>query len=183
MLQAAGVAFECEPPDLDESEIKADLAATGADATELAGALAQAKANAVSSRRPNLAVIGADQVLEYDGRCFDKPGDREGARRHLGMLCGRTHRLVSGVCVVRDGNLLWSHVETARLTMRPFSEEFLAAYLDSAGPETWDSVGGYRLEGLGAQLFERIDGDHFTIQGLPLLPLLRFLRRKGMILD
>jgi septum formation protein len=183
LLRAAGVVFECEPPNLDETEIKADMAATGADATELAGALAQAKASLVASRRPGLAVIGADQVLEYAGQCFDKPGNRDEARRHLRMLGGRTHRLVSGVCVVSDGNILWSHAETARLTMRPFSEEFLEAYLDTVEPGTWDSVGGYRLEGMGAQLFERIDGDHFTIQGLPLLPLLRFLRRKGMILD
>jgi septum formation protein len=182
-LRAAGIVFEVEPSNLDESAIKAEMAETGADATELASALAVAKAELVSSRRPGVAVIGTDQVLEYNGQCFDKPGNREEAKRHLRMLGGRTHRLVSGVCVIREGDVLWSHAETARLTMRPFSDEFLAAYLDAAGPEAWESVGGYRLEGLGAQLFERIDGDHFTIQGLPLLPLLRFLRRKGMILD
>jgi septum formation protein len=159
------------------------MAETGADATELAGALAEAKARLVSSHHPGVVVIGADQVLEFNGRCFDKPGSREGARQHLQMFCGRTHRLVSGVCVVADGDRLWRHAETARLTMRSFSEKFLDDYLDQAGDETWDSVGGYRLEGLGAQLFERIDGDHFTIQGLPLLPLLRFLRRNGLILD
>lgn len=175
--------FDCEPPNLDETPIKREMAETGADATELAGALAEAKARLVASRHPGAVVIGADQVLEFNGRCFDKPGNREVARKHLMMFSGRTHRLVSGVCVIADGDRLWRHAETARLTMRPFSEGFLDDYLNRAGDETWDSVGGYRLEGIGAQLFERIDGDHFTIQGLPLLPLLRFLRRSGVILD
>lgn len=175
--------FDCEPPNLDETPIKDEMASTGADATELAGALAEAKARAVSANHPGVVVIGADQVLEFNGYCFDKPGNREEARRHLQMFCGHTHRLVSGVCVVADGDRLWRHAETARLTMRWFSDEFLEDYLNRAGEETWDSVGGYRLEGLGSQLFERIDGDHFTIQGLPLLPLMRFLRRKDLILD
>ena len=128
-------------------------------------------------------VIGADQVLEYDGTWFDKAASIDEARHHLGILRGRTHCLVTTVCVVLNGDRIWSHAETARLTMRSFSDEFLETFLERGKEECLTSVGAYHLEGLGAQLFERIDGDHFVIQGLPLLPLLRFLRRKGMVED
>jgi len=183
LLREAGVAFEQDPAVLDEAGIKAEMAAMGADVAELAGFLSEAKAKIVSERHPGSTVIGSDQILELGGKWFDKPGDRDEALLHLEKLRGRTHRLVCGVCVVRDGERLWRHVETARLAMRSFSDAFLADYVARTHPDTWQSVGGYRLEGLGAQLFERIDGDHFTIQGLPLLPLLRFLRREGLIQD
>lgn len=142
--------------------------------------MARAKAEAVSPRHSGALVIGADQILECAGTWFDKPPDAAEAARHLGSLCGRTHRLVSAVCVVRDGQSLWHVVETAQLTMRPLSETAIAAYLEQAGPEVLDSVGAYRLEGLGAQLFSEIEGDFFTVLGLPLLPLLAFLRQHGI---
>ncbi len=179
----AGVTFEIDEPDLDESKIKADMARIGADTSELARRLAEAKAQTVSARQPDAAVIGADQVLEQDGTWFDKPNSLDEARQHLRRLRGRTHCLISSVCVVFNGDRVWEHVETARLTMRPFSDEFLDDYLNRAGEGCLVSVGAYRLEATGSQLFERIDGDHFAIQGLSLLPLLRFLRRKGILLD
>jgi len=162
---------------VDESEIKAGLVARGAGVEEAAGALARAKAEAVSFRHSSALVIGADQILECTGIWFDKPPDATAAGRQLGYLCGRTHRLVSAVCVACDGQILWQVVETARLTMRPLSEAAIAAYLVKAGSEVLDSAGAYWLEGLGAQLFSEIEGDYFTILGLPLLPLLAFLRQ------
>ena len=154
--------------------------ARGARTEEAAEALARAKAEAVSPRHSGALVIGADQILECAGTWFDKPPDAKAAARQLESLCGRTHRLVSAVCVVRDGGRLWHMVEAARLTMRPLSEAAIAAYLEKAGPEALDSVGAYRLEGLGAQLFSEIEGDYFAILGLPLLPLLAFLRQHGI---
>ena len=142
--------------------------------------MALAKAEAVSPRHSNALVIGADQILECAGTWFDKPPDAEAAARQLGSLCGRTHRLVSAVCVVRDGQRLWQLVEAAHLTMRPLSEAAIAAYLEKAGLQALHSVGAYQLEGLGAQLFSEIEGDFFTILGLPLLPLLVFLREHGI---
>lgn len=147
---------------------------------EAAEALARAKAEAVSPRHTGALVIGADQILECAGAWFDKPPDATAAARQLGSLCGRTHRLVSAVCVARDGQIIWQVVDAARLTMRPLSEAAIAAYLEKAGPEALESVGAYRLEGLGAQLFSAIEGDFFTILGLPLLPLLAFLRQHGI---
>jgi len=177
------VTFDVENPNLDESVIKEDMARIGADTSELAWRLAEAKAQTVSARRPNAAVIGADQILEQDGTWYNKPASLEEARKHLSYLRGRTHCLVSAVCVVFNGDRVWQHLETARLTMRAFSDEFLDDYLRRCGEDCLISVGAYQLEALGAQLFERIDGDHFAIQGLSLLPLLRFLRRKGILID
>ncbi len=159
------------------------MRARGADAAELAEALAEAKALERTKHHPGTFVIGADQVLELDGEWYDKPDTKEEAADHLRTFRGRTHHLVCAVCVVRDGDRIWRHVETARLTMRTFSDEYLSAYLNEAGGQILESVGAYRLEGLGAQLFSRIDGNHFTILGLPLLPLLKFLRREGVLLD
>lgn len=173
--------FVQEPADVDEASIKARM--TGADAAVLAGSLAEAKAAAVSARDPQAVVIGADQVLELAGAWLDKPGTAAVARKHLKTLRGRTHHLHSAVCVVEGGRVLWRHVEAARLTMRAFSDGFLESYLEAAEPDTWQSVGAYRLEGPGAQLFESVEGDHFTIQGLPLLPLLDFLRRRGLVAE
>jgi septum formation protein len=174
ILERAGIPHAHEPAGIDEGAIKAAM--PGIAAEDVALALADAKARAVSARRPGAMVIGADQILECEGRWFDKPASAEEAARHLRALRGRTHRLVSAVVAVRDGERRWRHAASARLTMRDFSDEFLRAYLARSGPEILESVGAYRLEGLGPQLFAAIEGDFFTILGLPLLPLLDFLR-------
>ena len=179
LLRKAGVACEVDPADLDEAALKASLGKASAET--VAEALARAKAEAVSARYAGALVIGADQVLECGGTLFDKPADREAALGQLMALSGRTHRLVSATAVVRDGKLLWAHVEDARLTMWAFDETFARAYLRRAGRDVLGSVGAYRVEGLGIQLFENIEGDYFCILGLSLLPLLRFLRRQGAL--
>ena len=181
MLEAAGVPAAVDPPSVDENAVKTAMRVRGLDAAETAEALAALKAQQVSGRRPGALVIGADQMLECDGAWFDKPADLAEARQTLLALRGRTHELVTAVCVVRDGLILWHHVARARLTMRPFGDRFLDSYLDRIGSAACDSVGAYQLEGLGAQLFSRIAGDHFTIVGLPLLPLLDFLRGHGVV--
>jgi len=181
LLQQAGVAFSAEAPPIDEEEAKRALEAEGADADALAEGLAELKALAVSRRHPGGFVIGADQVLDCDGRRYDKPADEAAARAQLKALRGHTHHLISAVTVLRDGERLWHHIDRARLTMRPFSPAFLEDYLRRSLPGVLGSVGAYQLEGLGAQLFSRIEGDYFTILGLPLLPLLDFLRPHGLV--
>jgi septum formation protein len=177
MLSAAGVVAQALPADVDEAAVKRDMMSAGPEA--VAVALARAKARVVSARMPGALVIGADQMLECDGRWFDKPVDRSAARRQLLELRGRQHRLICAVAVVLDGDVLWECRDEARLAVRDFSDAFLETYLDAAGPAVQASVGAYQLEGLGAQLFDSVDGDFFTILGLPLLPLLAFLRREG----
>ncbi len=181
VLRQAGLAALSEPAQVDEAEVKAGLKAEGAGAREIAEALAELKAQKVSRRRPGAIAIGADQMLECEKVWFDKPIDLEQAAAHLRALSGQTHRLISAVCVVRDGVRLWHHIAEARLTMRPLSEDFIADYLTAVGPAALSSVGAYQLEGLGAQLFTRVEGDYFTILGLPLLPLMDFLRNHGVI--
>lgn len=181
VLERAGVAHVCEPAAIDETAVKSAL--QGIAVEEVALALADSKACAVAARRPGALVIGADQILECDGRWFDKPANLPEAARHLRALRGRTHRLVSAVVAVKDGQRLWRHVAEARLTMRPFSDQFLDDYLARGEPAILESVGAYRLEGLGAQLFETVEGDYFTILGLPLLPLLEFLRRERLLAE
>lgn len=176
MLTAAGVPCTAKPPAVDETEVKASLRAAGASAADVAETLAELKAVRVARREPGALVVGADQMLECDGVWFDKPQTPEDARRTLLALRGRTHRLFSAAVVARDGERIWHHVAEARLTMRPFSEAFVDWYLAELGARVYDSVGCYQIEGLGAQLFSRVHGDTFTILGLPLLPLLDFLR-------
>lgn len=181
MLESAGLAVTVDPPAVDEESVKRSMKAEGADAGTVGEALAATKAQQVSRRHPGSLVIGADQMLECEGQWFDKPAGRDNARGHLQALRGRTHELVTAACVVQDGYVIWHHVARARLTMRPFTDGFIEWYLDAAGNAVCDSVGAYQLEGLGAQLFSRVEGDHFTIIGLPLLPLLDFLRGHGVL--
>lgn len=181
MLEAAGVSFQVDIPNVDETAVKSALRAQRAGAGETAEALAATKAQQISGRWPGALVIGADQMLECDGIWFDKPANSARARQTLLQLRGRTHELVTAVCVVRDRLVVWHHVARARLTMREFSDAFLDSYLARLGPAACDSVGAYQLEGPGVQLFERVCGDHFTIIGLPLLPLLEFLRGYGVV--
>ena len=181
LLRAAGVAAEIERAALDEDEIKIAFRRDGRSAADCAAALAEAKAKRVALRRAGALVIGADQILACEGAWFDKPKDRDAARAQLTTLRGKSHALVTAVAVVRDGAVLWHHIEEPRLTIRHFSDGFLDHYLAAAGDRILGSVGAYQLEGLGAQLFTRIDGDYFTILGLPLLPLLDFLRGRGAL--
>lgn len=181
MLRRAGVPCVVDPAYVDEEEIKRAMRAEGAKAGELAEALAELKARKISRRHAGRLVIGADQVLECQGRWFDKPADTAQARAQLLDLRGKLHELIACVCVLRDGERLWHHIGRARLTMRPFSDGFLDDYLHAVGDDALRSVGAYQLEGRGAQLFSRVDGDYFTILGLPLLPLLDFLRNHQVV--
>jgi septum formation protein len=181
MLAAAGIGVERQPAAVDEVNLRNSLKAEGADAEEAAMALAELKASTISRKIPNALVIGADQILEADGQWFEKPHSREQARDELRALSGREHRLATAVCVQRDGTRLWGCAQSPRLKMRELTDDFLEAYLDHVGDAAFTSVGAYQLEGAGAQLFERIDGDFFTILGLPLLALLDFLRVQGAL--
>jgi septum formation protein len=181
MLESAGVAFRVVPADVDEASLKRRLAGKAQPAAAVADALARAKAESVSTRHPDAVVIGADQVLALEGELFDKPGDLAAARAQLERLRGRTHRLISAVALAQGGEILWTHVGEAVLSMREFSPAFLDRYLAHAGADLHRIVGAYEIEGLGIQLFERVEGDHFTIIGLPLLPLLTELRSRGVI--
>lgn len=181
MLADAGIAVAVEPARIDEDQAKQALRGDGAGAERIAEALAELKALEVSRRRPGALVIGADQTLECEGRQFDKPGDAAAAIVQLLALAGREHRLVSAVAVALDGARLWHARDVARLTMRPFERAFAVRYVAACGGGATSSVGGYQLESLGAQLFTRVDGDFFTVLGLPLLPLLGFLRERGAL--
>ena len=184
MLTSAGVAFTVEAADVDEPAIRKDILARGAkfDAGAIAEVLARAKAENVSQHHAGSLVIGADQVLALGEELLTKPKDAADARAALKKLRGKTHELHSAVAFAVDGAIVWSHVATARLTMRAFTDAFLEDYLVRAGDRITHSVGGYELEGLGVQLFEKIEGDYFTILGLPLLPVLNELRERGMVL-
>ena len=179
VLDGAGIPYLRDPASIDEGVIKSAFRAKGATAAAAAEALARAKAEAVSKRHQGALVVGADQILQCGDAWFDKPADGEQAASHLRTLRGRTHSLVSAVCVVRDGERAWRHVETARLTMWAFDDAFIERYLERAGEAALESLGAYRLEGPGMRLFSDIEGDFFAILGLPLLPLLAFLRRNG----
>jgi septum formation protein len=179
LLANAGIAFEAQAPMVDEASLKlANQALAGPD---LARLLAEAKAHAVAASAPGRIVIGADQVLMCDGKLFDKPRDLTEARRHLAELAGKTHTLETVAVACRDCEVQWSHHITCRMTMRPLSERFLDGYLALVGDDALTSVGAYKLEGIGSQLFDEIAGDYFSILGLPLLELMRFLRGQGVL--
>lgn len=181
LLANAGVSFEVERAIVDEDEIKRTMKAAGETPELTAEALAETKATRVSLKRRGALVIGADQMLEANGVWFDKPATRAQATAQLRSLAGRSHRLISAVAVARDGVGIWRHTASARMTMRSLSPEFVELYLDALGGAAFSSVGVYQLEGLGAQLFLRVEGDYFTVLGLPLLPLLGFLREHGVV--
>ena len=179
MLTEAGVVFGVEDAGVDEDAIKVAMA--GAAPTELAVELAMAKALAVSRRDPDAWVLGADQVLAFDGGLMSKAGSLDEARARLAAIRGRTHELHSAAALAHDGTVVWFGVDTARMRVRAFSDAFLDAYLAAEGKELLACVGSYRLEGMGAQLFEAVEGDYFTVLGLPLWPVLAELRRAGVI--
>jgi septum formation protein len=179
LLEAAGVSFDVRPAQVDEEAVKQRFRASGRPAADLAAQLAADKALAGEHR--GAFVLGADQVLTCDGAWYDKPADMAAARRQLLALRGHAHDLTGGLALAYNGAIVWRHTAKATLTMRNFSDRFLDDYLARAGVPILGSVGAYHFEGLGAQLFERIEGDYFTILGLPLLPLLAALRERGVI--
>jgi septum formation protein len=178
MLDAAGVEHEAIAPGVDEQSLKAKLP----DAARIAPELAAAKALAVSAAHPDASVIGSDSVVAVNGRRFDKPSDRDQASEHLRLFSGQAMALTSAVALARGGKVDWSHAQTALLYVRPLSEAFIQAYLDAEWPEVGYCVGVFRLEGRGVQLFSKIEGDHFTILGMPLLALLGALRDRGLLI-
>jgi septum formation protein len=179
LLEAAGVPVEICPADIDERGVEAGAPLQAPVA--IAALLAREKASVTAERHRGRLVLGADQTLSLDGRRFTKPADRTAARAQLRALSGRTHELYSAIAFVQDGAVLFEHVGVARLTMRAISDRFLDDYLDAVGDAATASVGAYQLEGIGIQLFERLDGDYFTVLGLPLLTALDFLRRHGCL--
>jgi septum formation protein len=183
MLERAAVAIVVAPPDVDEGAIKRRCRSTGQEVGQTALALATAKAQQVESRFPGLVVIGCDQMLECEGEWLDKPPDMETAARQLARMSGRRHSLVSGAVARLDGEEIGTFLSTAALDMRELSAAFIKSYLDLVGDGALRSVGAYQLEGPGVHLFSRIEGDHFTILGMPLFPLLEFLRERGVILS
>ncbi|CTQ56990.1 Septum formation protein Maf [Roseibium album] len=179
LLKNAGLSIDVDPADVDERAVEAPLLKAEFPPEDIASVLAEAKANDVSSRRPGELVIGADQILAFEGERRTKPDDMEAARRQLLAFSGKTHELLSAVVISKDGEAIWRHVSTARLTMRDLSPAFIGHYLADAGDVVLSSVGAYQLESIGVQLFEKIEGDYFTVLGLPLLPLLAQLRSLG----
>ncbi len=183
LLEAAGVPFRQLPPQVDESEVKESLKAEGADAMDAAEALAEVKARQISLREPAGLVIGADQMLDCEGDWFDKPLDAAAVAGHLERLQGRRHRLSTAAVICLGGQRIWHQRSEAWLTMRRLSPGFIADYVQHFGERAKESVGAYQLEAEGVQLFTAVEGDHFTIQGLPLLPLLGFLRDRGVLAE
>lgn len=181
MLQAAGIKFEIQKAYVDEEPVKQALLAEGASAHNITDALAELKAIAVSQMRDDDYIIGADQVLSLDGMCFSKAENMVMAKKQLRALSGKKHSLISAVVIAKDGCVLWRAIDKVNLTMRPLSDGFIDDYLNECGSDILSSVGCYHLEGRGAQLFERIDGDYFTVLGMPLLKLLHFCRTEGLL--
>lgn len=183
MLTAAGVAHEAVPAHVDEEGVTAGLLASAASAERIADALAELKALKISRSHPGRLVLGADSVaVAADGALLAKPGTRGNAEAQLRQLAGTTHRLISAAVIAENGMAIWRASGAARLTMRLLSDDFIARYLDSEGEAVLGCVGCYRIEGLGAQLFTRVEGDQFTIRGLPLLALLDYLRVRGILM-
>jgi len=181
MLANAGVRVEKIPAGIDERAVEEALETGELTPADVAQVLSQVKADDVSGRNAGAFVIGSDQTLSLDGRILHKPANMDAAIDRLMLLSGRTHSLNSGVCLVRDGHILWSHVEKAQITFRKFDPGFIGRHLSRVGKKALTSVGAYQVEGEGAQLIERIDGDFFSVIGLPLLPLLARLRLEGLI--
>jgi septum formation protein len=181
MLEKAGLSIIIDKPAVDEGGIKSECRDRRLSVGEAAQRLAAAKAVQVSPRHPGCIVLGADQMLECDGEWFDKPVNKAAAARQIGQLAGRTHTLFSAIAAVRDGDVIWQYLDSAELSVRVLSPEFIESYLDRVGDAVLSSVGGYQVEGLGIQLFDAIRGDHSTILGMPLIPLLGFLRAQGVI--
>ncbi len=183
LLRSAGLTFEVVAPRVDETSVKESAKAEGVTAEECALLLAELKAKRGSDEKPHALVIGADQLLVCDGAWFDKPNDGEEAKRQLAALAGRTHALVTAVVCLRSGVRVWQHVAAPRLTMRALSPATIEAYVAAAAETVTRNVGGYAVEGLGIRLFSAISGDQSAILGLPLLPLLGFLRQHGVLRD
>jgi septum formation protein len=181
LLAAAGVVFEQRAAAVDEAAIREALQAEGASATDAAVALAELKAEHVARQRREAIVLGADQILTCDGRWFEKPQDRAAARAQLEALAGQRHELATAVVGYRGGARVWHHVSAPRVWLRPCSREFVEAYLDALGDAALASVGAYQIEGSGAQLLARLEGDHFAVLGIPLLETLEFLRAQGVL--
>lgn len=181
LLKNAGIEFSTASADIDERAVEAPLYKTGATPEEVAQVLAEAKALDVSEKNPGAVVIGCDQTLSLGDEIFHKPADMEAARRQLLKFSGKTHQLNSAVVLVKDGKTLWRHVSIARMTMRDLDPGFVGRYLGRVGDVALSSVGAYQVEGPGIQLFDKIEGDYFTIIGLPLLPLLAELRKEKLI--
>ncbi|MGA1025397.1 MAG: Maf family protein [Lutimaribacter sp.] len=179
MLENAGVSFEVSLPRVDEDAVRQSLLAEGASARDIADALAELKARKVSTRMPGALVLGCDQVLSFDGQIMAKPTSREQAEQQLRQLRGAGHQLLSAAVICEDGQPIWRFVGTVRLQMRDFSDSYLTTYLDRNWPDISNSVGGYKLESEGVRLFNRVDGDYFTVLGMPLLELLSYLTLRG----
>lgn len=179
MLENAGVSFEVSLPRVDEDAVRQSLLAEGASARDIADALAELKASKVSTRMPGVLVLGCDQVLSFDGKIMAKPKSREQAEQQLRQLRGAGHQLLSAAVICEDGQPIWRFVGTVRLQMRDFSDSYLTTYLDRNWPDISNSVGGYKLESEGVRLFNRVDGDYFTVLGMPLLELLSYLTLRG----
>ena len=179
MLENAGVSFEVSLPRVDEDAVRQSLLAEGASARDIADALSELKARKVSTRMPGALVLGCDQVLSFDGQIMAKPTSREQAEQQLRQLRGAGHQLLSAAVICEDGQPIWRFVGTVRLQMRDFSDSYLTTYLDRNWPDISNSVGGYKLESEGVRLFNRVDGDYFTVLGMPLLELLSYLTLRG----
>ena len=180
ILRGAGLDFEIAKPGVDEDEIKIAAAAESVDPEETAMRLASAKCEAIAVNRTGI-VIGSDQILEFEGRLYDKPKTMDEARARLCELQGASHTLINAIAVARDGKIVWRHVDRPRLFVRPLSSEEIEAYLEEAGSDILSSVGAYQVEKLGARLFEKVEGDYYAVLGLSLYPLLGFLRQEGAI--
>ena len=181
LLNNAGVRFQAHAAPIDERAVEAPLLESGMDAADIAQLLAQAKADAIATRYPGAWVIGCDQTLSMDGQIFHKPENMPEARSRLLALSGKTHQLNSAVCLVKDGELKWSTLSVSNITFRQLDPGYIGRHLAEVGETALASVGAYQIEGLGVRLMEKIDGDYFSIMGLPLLPLLAALRAHGLI--